>query len=98
MLFFNRKSFFVSLWSQTVPLLKPPHVIYFLTCCFMHFGTYCVGGGMALFLPEILNQLSNARTEDSGDLRVCQVIQMDKSNSSAVADGVSFHYLERMNE
>jgi len=79
-----------SLKQQTLPLLRPPHVIYFAACCFMHFGTFCIAGGMGLFMPQVLNQVSNARLHDSGDLRICQAIQFNlSSNSSAIVDGVS---------
>lgn len=65
----------MSLVNQTLPLFKPPYVLYFMACSFLHFGTYSIAGGMASFLPDTLNRLSKARTVESGDLRVCDIYQ-----------------------
>jgi len=56
----------------------------------MHFGLFCIGVGMSLFLPTILNELRNERTGDSSDLRVCEVLQ--KSSNSSAIDEVSLHF------
>lgn len=84
----------MSLGEQTVPLFKPPYVLYFFACSLLHFGTFSVAGGMALFLPDILNRLSKAQPGGSGDdLKICDVLQLgngaSEGNHSAAADYVS---------
>lgn len=84
----------MSLREQTVPLFKPPYVLYFFACSLLHFGTFSVAGGMALFLPDILNRLSKAQPFGKGDdLKICDVLQLGNgakpANSSAAADYVS---------
>lgn len=66
--------------NQTFPLFKPPYALYFFACSFLHFGTFCVAGGMAMFLPEILNRMS--KHEGAGDLRVCDVLQLQNEPSN----------------
>lgn len=90
----NRKGIMMSLVNQTFPLFKPPYVLNFLTCAFLHFGTFSVAGGMAIFLPDTLNRLSKARQEQSDDLRICDVLQMgrnEKANETVVTELVSFN-------
>lgn len=82
-LFSHRKAIVMLLVNQTFPLFKPPYALYFFTCAFLHFGTFCLAGGLAMFLPEILNRLS----KQEGGLRVCDVMQMEteQSNSTEVS-------------
>lgn len=80
----------MSMANQILPLCKPPFARYFFACCFLHFGTFSVAGGMALFLPETLNRLSIAKAEQSGDLQICDVFPMYYgANDTNVADYVS---------
>lgn len=58
--------------NQVVPLLKPPYVVPFVACCVMLFGVFANVGGLALFFPDTLNQLS--KSNDS-NLLLCDVIQ-----------------------
>jgi hypothetical protein len=62
-----------SLKNQTLPLLRPPHLKYFLCICALQFGTFWVASGITLFLPDIFNQLTLANKEYSRDFRVCDV-------------------------
>lgn len=66
----------MSVVDQTWTLLKPPHVKYFLTCCCLHVGLFAVSGGIALFMPDILNKLAIARTKLGHDLNVCDVYDL----------------------
>lgn len=71
----HRKNMIISIRDQTLPLLKPPQITNFLTCCFLQFGIFTIAGGLALFMPDILNKLANAQNEDySKSLKVCDVI------------------------
>ena len=67
----------MSLVNQTLPLIKPPYLLYFFACSLLHFGTFAVAGGMALFLPDTLNRLYKARAEGNGtEVKICDVMQM----------------------
>lgn len=70
-----------SIKDQTLPLLKPPYVVYFAACCFLQFGTFWVAGGLNLFLPEILNKLALTRDETEGNYGVCDVYKYPKHGS-----------------
>lgn len=84
-----RKGFMSSLASQTFPLFKPPYALHFLICCLLHFGTFSVAGGIALFIPDTLNRLSHASRPG---MKICEVLQMNleaTSNGSIVEENVS---------
>lgn len=87
----RRKAIMMSLVNQTFPLFRPPYVVEFFACSVLHFGTFMISAGMAMFLPDILNRLSRAREAGYGDdLRICYVLQSVKtSNDSGDADYVS---------
>ncbi|KAG5675992.1 hypothetical protein PVAND_005848 [Polypedilum vanderplanki] len=67
------KAIFMSIIDQTLPLLKPPFVINFTACCCLHFGLFTCAGGLALFMPDILNKLAIAQERTGMDLKVCDV-------------------------
>lgn len=75
-----RKAFVNLVVNQTFPLFKPPYALYFFACSFLHFGTFSVAGGLALFLPEILNRLSHAT--DEGPKKLCQVLMISNDESN----------------
>lgn len=80
--------------EQTIPLLKPPHLLYFTTCCCIQFGIFCIAGGLALFLPDILNKVANAYQASPDDsLQICDIIYnaMASRNSTKVLERVSFN-------
>lgn len=85
----------MSLVDQTFPLFKPPFVLNFFACSFLHFGTFSIAAGMGSFLPDVLNRLQKAHDAENSpsDLKVCDVIQMNSrtetSNNSMAADYVS---------
>lgn len=90
-----RKAIIMSLVDQTFPLFKPPFVLNFFACSFLHFGIFSISAGMGSFLPDVLNRLQKAYDDGNtyGDLKVCDVIQMDMStktsNGSVAVDYVS---------
>jgi MFS transporter, VNT family, synaptic vesicle glycoprotein 2 len=53
----------------------------------LHFGTFAIGGGMALFLPDVLNRIAKAKDEQDGELTICEAVQSshDTSNSTDVS-------------
>jgi len=70
-----RQDFLTLLNEHTAPLFRQPHVIPFAMCCFIQFGLYAIVGGMAMFLPSVLNKIS--QVENTTDMRVCQIIEMN---------------------
>ncbi|XP_055588280.1 synaptic vesicle glycoprotein 2B-like [Uranotaenia lowii] len=67
----QKKGIFASLWSQTVPLLKWPMVLYFSAVCLQQISAFAAYGGLGLWYPELMNQLTNAETE----LTVCAAVE-----------------------
>ncbi|KAG5675993.1 hypothetical protein PVAND_005849 [Polypedilum vanderplanki] len=68
------QKFFSSIREQTVPLLKSPYLKNFAACCFLQFGIFNVAGGLALFLPDILNKMANAQNKiETMNLGICHV-------------------------
>ncbi len=74
-----------SLIEQTLPLLRPPHLLHFLTCSFLHFGTFAIGGGMALFVPDVLNKFAKSEI-DNRTLTICESMT-NQTHSSVDDDG-----------
>ncbi|KAL7045032.1 hypothetical protein ACKWTF_002134 [Chironomus riparius] len=73
------KAFLMSVYDQTWTLFKPPHAKYFLTCCCLHLGIFAVSGGIALFMPDILNKLAIARkTLGYDNIHVCDIYDIPK--------------------
>lgn len=87
-----------SLKNQTVPLLKPPHLINFAACCFLQFGTFCVCGGLGLFLPDILNKLKRLRNDTPLDYYVCDAVHYNSNHleeasmNRSVINEVHYHF------
>lgn len=66
--------------NQIVPLLKPPHVVPFLACCIMLFGIFANVGGLALFLPDTLNQLKKSNKTDA---LLCEILESRSASNQA---------------
>ncbi|KAL7045017.1 hypothetical protein ACKWTF_002133 [Chironomus riparius] len=75
------KKVMLSMKEQTLPLLKPPHLLYFMICCCLQFGIFCIAGGLALFLPDILNKIANAYDENPIDsFKICDIMHNEQIN------------------
>ena len=70
-----------SLIQQTFPLFRPPFVLFFFVCSFLNFGTFAVSGGMAMFLPDILNKLSSSK-----DLKICEMIKIQAPTNNSTGE------------
>lgn len=53
----RNSSFLKFMWTQTVPLFKPPHLKNTLTACFLQFTICLTSNGFHTFFPEILNKV-----------------------------------------
>lgn len=79
------KGFFHFMWSQTVPLFKPPHLKNTVTACYLQFGICVVANGYWTFFPEILNKVSLWTEENpSGADTVCGILDSFNTNVTAV--------------
>ncbi|KAG5675991.1 hypothetical protein PVAND_005847 [Polypedilum vanderplanki] len=80
------KAIMMSLKDQTLPLIKPPYIIQFIVCCVLQFGTFSIAGGLNLFLPDILNNLSILEQQTQSNLQVCDISMMKASNETINTD------------
>lgn len=93
------KAFLLSVYDQTWTLFKAPHVKYFVTCCCLHMGIFAVSGGIALFMPDILNKLAIARnTLGNENIHVCDIYNIPKevfvsSNVTTLDKSVSMFWM-----
>ncbi|XP_070496597.1 synaptic vesicle glycoprotein 2B-like [Chironomus tepperi] len=74
------KKILLSMKEQTLPLLKPPYLLYFVICCCLQYGIFCIAGGLALFLPDILNKIANTYEVNPMDsFKICDIFNSDSS-------------------
>lgn len=66
--------------NQTFPLFKPPYLIYFLSCSFLHLGTFSIAGGMASFMPDIFNRLAKV-ADENGPTKICDSLRISNEPS-----------------
>ncbi|EAT46034.1 AAEL002743-PA [Aedes aegypti] len=60
-----------SLRQQTLPLLKWPLLLYFMVCCLQQISAFAVYGGLGLWYPELMNQV----TSSTDNLSICAVVK-----------------------
>ena len=93
------KAFLMSVYDQTWTLFKPPNAKYFLTCCCLHMGIFAVSGGIALFMPDMLNKLAIARkTLGYDNIHVCDIYDIPKeifqnSDDTSIEQSVCMFYV-----
>lgn len=83
--------------EQTLPLLKPPYLMFFVICCCLQYGIFTIAGGLALFLPDILNKIANAYEANALDsYKICNILDSEKinGNNTKFADRVSFKRID----
>ncbi|XP_049842899.1 synaptic vesicle glycoprotein 2A-like [Schistocerca gregaria] len=63
------------MWRQTVPLFKPPYLLYTVVACFIQFGLYASSNGFLIWLPELLNRMGQySEAYPNHPATVCDVI------------------------
>ncbi|XP_050346816.1 synaptic vesicle glycoprotein 2C-like isoform X3 [Nymphalis io] len=67
----NGQSFLNSLVQQTIPLLRPPYLKWFILNGTLFFGIFATLNGLYMWIPDILNRVL---TGDSAGLTACEVI------------------------
>lgn len=71
-----------SIWSQTVPLFKPPYLGRTLLICLIQFITYATANGFYMFFTEILNRMANnLNGDDDVRMPMCDIINMNTTQS-----------------
>ncbi|XP_062536116.1 synaptic vesicle glycoprotein 2B-like [Armigeres subalbatus] len=78
-----------SIRYQTVPLLKWPVLLYFLVCCLQQMSAFAAYGGLGLWYPELMNQV----TSSENDLSICAVIKGSGSTATIDTDEVCTGYV-----
>ncbi|XP_055326017.1 synaptic vesicle glycoprotein 2B-like isoform X1 [Sitodiplosis mosellana] len=74
-----------SVWIQTAPLFKPPHLSSTLLICTIQFGIYATSNGFYMFFAEILNKMaSNLDSFTEQRMAMCDIINMKPANMSAI--------------
>ncbi|XP_031629386.1 synaptic vesicle glycoprotein 2B-like [Contarinia nasturtii] len=71
-----------SIWSQTVPLFKPPHLGPTLLICTIQFGIYATSNGFYMFFADILNKMAANLDSFIDPMAMCDVINMKSTNIS----------------
>ncbi|XP_058448628.1 synaptic vesicle glycoprotein 2B-like [Malaya genurostris] len=66
-----------SMRDQTVPLFKPPLLIYFFVCCMHSITAFAIYGGLGLWFPQIMNQVTSASSPDG--VLICSILQPNQT-------------------
>ncbi|XP_055309491.1 synaptic vesicle glycoprotein 2B-like isoform X2 [Sitodiplosis mosellana] len=73
-----------SVWIQTAPLFKPPHLSSTLLICTIQFGIYATSNGFYMFFAEVLNRMAtNLGSFTEQRMAMCDIINMKPANMSA---------------
>lgn len=67
----KNRGLFGSLLQQTIPLFKWPLVLYFGVCCLQQISAFAVYGGLGLWYPELMNQV----TSGDADRTLCSIVE-----------------------
>lgn len=97
----SRFPLLTSVWIQTAPLFRPPHLFSTILVCSIQFGIYFTSNGFYMFFADILNRMAtNLDNFIEPRISMCEVINMKSINrsvlqhinDSTVSEKVS-HYL-----
>ncbi|XP_031639091.1 synaptic vesicle glycoprotein 2B-like [Contarinia nasturtii] len=70
-----------SIWIQTAPLFKPPHLRPTILICTIQFGLYATCNGFYMFFADILNTMAtNLDGLDNQRISMCSIINMEFEN------------------
>lgn len=73
----SRFPFLASVWTQTIPLFRPPYLLSTIILCGVQFSLYAISSGFFMFFADILNRMA-INLKDIADPRIpmCEVINM----------------------
>lgn len=69
-----------SIWIQTAPLFKPPHLLSTILICTIQFGIYATGNGFYMFFADILNKMATNVSLNDQRISMCDAINMKPIN------------------
>lgn len=76
-----------SIWLQTAPLFKPPHLSTTILICTIQFGIFTTSNGFYIFVVEIVNKMaSNLDSFIDQRMPMCDAINMKHTNLSTVTN------------
>lgn len=72
-----------SIWTQTVPIFKTPHLQSTIIACILQFVFYATATGMLLWYPGIVNTVSEYTNLHPNDkIKICEVIELNVHRNS----------------
>ncbi|CAB3223185.1 unnamed protein product [Arctia plantaginis] len=89
----TKDTFFTSLKTQSLPLLKPPYLKWLLLNAFLLFGVYSVLSGLFAWIPDILNRLL---LEDDEGQTACDAFDSLNQTFDGAGGGVCNDNLNRI--
>lgn len=93
----SRFPLLTTVWIQTAPLFKPPHLLSTMLICTIQFLTYTTSNGFYMFFAEILNRMANNLDNYDQRIMMCDVINMKSTQFNATNEEVSFFYFQFKN-
>ncbi|KAG7310148.1 hypothetical protein JYU34_004701 [Plutella xylostella] len=68
-----------SMKEQTVPLFKPPLLVWTCLACFVQLGIFATSNGFYVWFPSILNSLAN---HEGDETKICDVLGANAANNN----------------
>lgn len=82
----SRFPLLTTVWIQTAPLFKPPHLGATLLICTIQFGIYATSNGFYMFFAHILNTMaSKLHSFTEQRMMMCDIINMKPVNATAIS-------------
>lgn len=72
-----------SIWTQTVPIFKTPHLQSTIIACTLQFVFYATATGMLLWFPGIVNSVSEYTDLNPNErIKICEIIKLKNPTNS----------------
>lgn len=85
----SRFPFLASVWLQTAPLFKPPHLCPTLLLCLIQFCIYITSNGFYMHFADILNRMAtNIDDYKTQRVMMCDVINLKRPQHNETIDEV----------
>lgn len=84
----SRYPFFASVWHQTAPLFKQPHLLSTLLVCFIQFSIFYTSQGFNVFYAEIINKMA-FNVGDKHRAFMCDIINMQPMQPNTTISGTN---------
>lgn len=83
----DKTSLFNSIWKQTIPIFKQPHLKTTILISILTFWIYAVSYGLFMYFPDIINQVSEyTKIHPDKKLTVCEILNSKKLNSTELTE------------